>query len=276
MGARGDLAGAQDGGFGASSVPKSPQSAAGLAGLGAGFGLVLVAPRGRSSGRAGIWDLAIESHPGAPPPNPGDWGQLGSVPPSCYLVAKPLFGADSGLHGLQESAQQLLKMIKSKEKHPKSLKSGEIRDPSSKDPLRGWSHLSPSPLDTHREDQSPLSHSHPPNLGYRYPNPLPALLPCGLLAPRSLRTGTGHGTGDSSSFILSLREVAPPGRWSSLTPAGSILPTAAPPRGCRIDPGPASHSQHLIPALGRGATPNHPKIMGKGVTPAWMGDSKLG
>lgn len=33
-----------------------------------------------------------------------------------------------------------------------------------------------------------------------------------------------------------------------------------------------------IPAQpwGGGTTPNHPKIMGRGVTPAWMGDSRLG
>lgn len=89
---------------------------------------------------------------------------------------------------------------------------------------------------------------------------------------RGLSGLTGHGTGDSSSFIVSPRAVAPPGRWSSLAPSGSILPMAAP-------AGDAGSIQDLLPTAsipGRGETPNHPKIIGKGVTPAWMGVSKLG
>lgn len=110
------------------------------------------------------------------------------MPPLLYLVAKFLFGADLGPHCLQESAEQLLKMKKkSKEKHPKSLKSGEIWDPSSKDPLQGWSHLSPSPLDTHREDQSPLSPSHPSKFGVPLSQPSPSSLtlqaPCSEVSP---------------------------------------------------------------------------------------------
>lgn len=163
----------------------------------------------------GIWSLN---------PTHSRLGTAGMCHPGVTSWPSPSLGQIRDLTPSGISTANLLKMIKSKEKRPKSLKRREVWDPSSTDPLQGWSHPSPSPLDTDREDQSPLSHCHPPKFGIPLSQPSPGSLTLRVPAPRSLRAGTDHGTGDSSSFILSLREVAPPGRWSSPAPAGSILP----------------------------------------------------
>jgi len=94
------------------------------------------------------------------------------------------------------------------------------------------------------------------------PHPPQASYPGGVPAP------LWRGAGDSSSFIRSPREVAPPGRWSSSTPVGLILPMAAPPRGCRMDPQRASS-----PSIGEGGPKVTPKSLGWG-TAARVGDAE--
>lgn len=183
---------------------------------------------------------------GAKPPStlsPGRLGTAGGTTMVLPLGQDPSLGQISVPVAFRKrhNRQHLLKMIKSKENHPPK-KSQEQKDLGSQlyTTPQGWSHLSPPPLtklvpSRHRWAGSipRLFHHHPQNLGYCYRNPLPYPLNRSLTLVGSLLRalsglGSDHGVGDSLSFIMSPREVAPPRRWSSSTPAGPILPTSAP------------------------------------------------